>query len=149
MSNFFFLISFLVFYSLSFTSVFQGINKQVEETKNPVSKAQVEAILNFMQDHKPYLDHYLSLERLATQLDIPSRNLSNIINRHFDKNFFEFINQYRVEESKSLLRSTEYNKSTMLEIMDLSGFNSKATFNTFFKKIVGQTPTQYRKNTGS
>ncbi|MDC2890236.1 helix-turn-helix domain-containing protein [Psychrosphaera algicola] len=53
---------------------------------------------------------------------------------------------YRIEESKSLLTTAQNKKMTMLDIMDLAGFNSKATFNTFFKKLVGVTPTQFRKD---
>jgi AraC-like DNA-binding protein len=95
--------------------------------------------------NKPYLNHLLTLDNLASQLSMGSRNLSSIINRHFGKNFFEFINYYRVEESKRLLLLEENKTVTMLDIMDKAGFNSKATFNTFFKKLVGVTPTQFRK----
>ena len=98
-----------------------------------------------MQEHKPYLNHLLTLDNLATQIFMPPRQLSQVINRHFKQNFFEFINSYRIEEAKILLTKEENAKVTMLEIMDQAGFNSKATFNTFFKKLVSLTPTQYRK----
>ncbi len=68
-----------------------------------------------------------------------------MINRHFQKNFFEFINGYRIDEAKKLLANEKYEKVTIIEIMAQVGFNSKATFNTFFKKLVGVTPSQYRK----
>ncbi|MDO6446768.1 helix-turn-helix domain-containing protein [Colwellia sp. 1_MG-2023] len=141
-----FLISFLMFYSLGFSSVFKGIeNKEKIIEKDPIDLAQVEKIESFMQAQKPYLNHLLNLENLSMQLQMPARNLSQIINRHFKQNFFEFINRYRIEESKHLLQQEENRKVTMLDIMDQAGFNSKATFNTFFKKSVGLTPTQYRK----
>ncbi|WP_237158037.1 helix-turn-helix domain-containing protein [Shewanella psychrophila] len=99
-----------------------------------------------MKTNKPYLNHLLTLENLANQLDLTSRSLSQIINRHFKQNFFEFINSYRIDESKRLLEQNENTNTTMLQIMEQAGFNSKATFNTFFKKTLGLTPTQYRKN---
>jgi AraC-like DNA-binding protein len=141
-----FLISFLMFYSLGFSNVFKGIeNKDKIIEKDPIDLNQVALIEAYMLESKPYLNHLLNLENLSIQLQMPARSLSQIINRHFKQNFFEFINRYRIEESKQLLQQEENRKVTMLDIMDLAGFNSKATFNTFFKKSVGLTPTQYRK----
>lgn len=141
-----FLISFLMFYSLGFTTVFKGIDaKEKIAEKDPIDLEEVERIQRYMLEHKPYLNHLLNLDNLSTQLKMQARSLSQIINRHFEQNFFEFINSYRIEESKQLLQQEENRKVTMLDIMDKAGFNSKATFNTFFKKSVGLTPTQYRK----
>ncbi|MGJ8690855.1 MAG: helix-turn-helix domain-containing protein [Thalassotalea sp.] len=142
------LISFLVYFSLGFTSMFKGIDTKIGKPasdKNPIDLAQIEKITHYMSTEKPYLYHLLTLDNLATQLNMSARQLSQNINRHFKQNFFEFINSYRIEESKQLLTSEKHAKSTMLDIMDLAGFNSKATFNTMFKKLVNVTPTQYRK----
>lgn len=139
------LVSALIFYSLSRTTVFQAHRDTKNTAKLEVSDTQIQQLKDVMENHKPYLDHYLSLERLAQQLDMTPRQLSLIINRHFNKNFFEFINDYRVEESKQLLSQPQHSTTSMLDIMALAGFNSKATFNTFFKKTVGQTPSQYKK----
>ncbi|WP_158971506.1 AraC family transcriptional regulator [Paraglaciecola sp. L3A3] len=143
------LISGMIFFSASYSAVFKGIDKNLstDELKNNVDiKPQdIELLEQYMQSQKPHLNHLLTLDNLANQLKLPARHLSVIINRHFSKNFFEFINQYRVDESKRLLESETNKKMTMLEVMDRAGFNSKATFNTFFKKLVGKTPTQYRK----
>jgi AraC-like DNA-binding protein len=143
-----FLISFLIFFSLRISKLFNGIdssNAIEQQDKQTVDPAQVEALTNYMTKNKPYLNQLLTLDNLASQTSMPARQLSHVINRHFDKNFFEFINSYRIEESKELLTKMENQKVTMLEIMAQAGFNSKATFNTFFKKAVGMTPTQYRK----
>jgi len=99
-----------------------------------------------MDSEKPYLNSSLTLEQLASQLQLQPRLLSTIINRHFGKNFFEFINGYRIEEAKRLLRSSEVPRLSVSTIMLDVGFNSKGTFNTFFKKIVGMTPSQYRSS---
>jgi AraC-like DNA-binding protein len=142
-----FLISFLIFFSLRISKLFNGLDSSnaIEQDKQTVDPAQVEALTNYMTKNKPYLNQLLTLDSLASQTSMPARQLSHVINRHFDKNFFEFINSYRIEESKELLTKMENQKVTMLEIMAQAGFNSKATFNTFFKKAVGMTPTQYRK----
>ena len=149
LSNFMvmFLISFLIFFSLGVSNLFHGIDSStlINQEKQTIDPAHISALTHYMEEHKPYLNQLLTLDNLASQIFMPARQLSQVINRHFDKNFFEFINTYRVEESKVLLSKEENIKVTMLEIMAQAGFNSKATFNTFFKKIVGVTPTQYRK----
>ncbi len=149
LSNFMvmFLISFLIFFSLGVSSLFHGIDRSIiaNQEKQSIDPAQINTLTLYMSEHKPYLNHLLTLDSLASQTNIQPRQLSQVINRHFEKNFFEFINSYRIEESKALLSKEENAKITMLEVMDQAGFNSKATFNTFFKKVVGMTPTQYRK----
>lgn len=144
------MVSVFIFYSMGYSTVFRGIDKNLPANQNSpalieVDAAKIEKLENYMQTVKPYFNHFLTLESLANQVEIQPRTLSNIINQHFKKNFFEFINYYRIEESKRLLTSAEYNGLTILEIMDMAGFNSKATFNTCFKKLVGQTPSQFRK----
>jgi len=142
------LISVMIFFSLSESTVFKGIdqNKSMsEDNKNPISPALINTIVEYMNENKPYLNHLLTLDNLSNQLLLQPRLLSQIINRHFKQNFFEFINGYRVLECKLILEKPGNEKITMLQVMDESGFNSKATFNTFFKKLVGMTPTQYRK----
>lgn len=148
-----FLITGLVFFSAGYSTIFKGISTELKieegddsDKNNDFDPEQIEQIKHYMQSHKPYLNHLLTLENLANQLVVSPRHLSSIINRHFDKNFFEFVNYYRIEESKNLLTFADNRKTTMLDIMDMAGFNSKATFNTFFKKLVGVTPTQYRKD---
>jgi len=69
-----------------------------------------------------------------------------LINRHFGINYYEFINRYRIEEAKRMLTSAEHKSTTITDIYLQVGFNSKSVFYTFFKKIEGITPTQYRKN---
>lgn len=115
-----------------------------QEAPAEVDLAQVARLERYMSSQKPFLANILTLEQLSNQLELAPRTLSNVINRHFKQNLFEFINKYRVEEAKLLLENPDFNNKTTIEIMAQSGFNSKATFNTFFKKLVGSTPSQYR-----
>ncbi|NVK54804.1 MAG: helix-turn-helix domain-containing protein [Alteromonadaceae bacterium] len=144
------MVSVFIFYSMGYSTVFRGIDKELPATQESATTLEfdpqkVEKVEHYMQTAKPYFNHFLTLESLANQVDMQPRALSNMINQHFQKNFFEFINYYRIEESKRLLTSPENNEITILQIMDMAGFNSKATFNTCFKKLVGQTPSEFRK----
>lgn len=143
------MITGLIFFSAGYSTIFRGIDDRLTpaatKEKPKFDLRQVEKITRYMQLNKPYLNPLLTLENLAHQLSVPPRVLSHIINHHFNKNFFEFINHYRIEECRLLLESDSNRRTTMLDIMDSAGFNSKATFNTFFKKLTGKTPTQYRK----
>jgi AraC-like DNA-binding protein len=154
----FLLVSILIFFSLGHSSVFEGLEQRVEpepevakneqgpeEQKDKIKPELIAQITQHMEQKKPYLTPALTLDKLAIQLRIPPRLLSNIINRHFSCNFFEFINSYRVEEAKAMLADATLANKSMLDIMLDVGFNSKATFNTLFKKKTGMTPSEYRK----
>jgi AraC-like DNA-binding protein len=146
-----FLISALIFFSMGHSRVFAGISEEAPaeeekiEEKPAVNPEQIEHLERYMKEKKPYLNCLLNLDNLSGQVHLPSRTLSNLINRHYQQNFFDFINTYRIEECKRLLSDPANRNQTMLEIMENAGFNSKATFNTFFKKKVGMTPSEFRE----
>lgn len=141
------LIGFLIFFSLGFSNIFSGIEQESPQSnsKETLDPALKNTLLTHMKEKQPFLDHLLTLDVLARQIALPSRTLSQLINREFSLNFYEFINGYRIEESKRLLVDASSPKISVIEVMDRSGFNSKATFNTFFKKLTGLTPTQFRR----
>ena len=99
-----------------------------------------------MVDEKPYKDPDLSLSKLATQLHLSTNQLSQVINQFYQKNFYDFINSYRIEEVKLSMINGAVKRHTLLGIALESGFNSKATFNRFFKKYTGITPSQFLKD---
>ena len=98
----------------------------------------------FMATEKPYLEADLSLPELANKLDIPSHHLSRVINEQFGVNFFDFVNQYRVEEVKSRINNPEFENLSLLGIAFDCGFNTKSAFNRVFKKMTGSTPSEFR-----
>jgi len=100
-------------------------------------------LLRLMKSEKPYLEPKLSLVSLADYLDMSPNHLSQVINQYEGKNFYDFVNQYRVEEFKERALSPENKNFSLLAIAFDSGFNSKSSFNEVFKKYVGKTPTQY------
>lgn len=106
-------------------------------------------LLKYMEQEKPYLQSQLTIAELAEQINIPSYQLSQIINEQLNKNFFEFVNEYRVKEFQERISKNLGDKFTLLAIALDSGFNSKSSFNNIFKKQTGLTPKQFvqQKNT--
>lgn len=99
-----------------------------------------------MKEQKPYLDPMLTLPALARMIRIQPRYLSQILNENLHQNFFDYVNRYRIEESKHLLSVNSGKEKTILAIMLAVGFNSKATFNTAFKRYTGMTPTNFLRS---
>ncbi len=103
-------------------------------------------LIRLMETEQPYLDEELSLLKLAHKLQISPHQLSYLINEGFGENFFFFINKYRVEKVKELLLREDKKHLSVLGIAYESGFNSKTSFNTTFRKISGITPSEFRKS---
>ncbi len=101
-------------------------------------------LLERMEADRLFADPALTLPSLAELLGIPRNALSDIINRSTGDNFFTFVNTYRVEEVKRLMRRPDKKNLTLLALAMEAGFNSKATFNAAFKAISRMTPTQYK-----
>ena len=112
----------------------------LDEQKRLEITAQMQC---YMENEKPYLDAEFSVYQLAQALNIPRRTLSHVLNSELNKNFFQYVNEYRIKEVKTYLEDRE-DKSTILELALKSGFNSKSSFNSLFKKYSAITPSQYR-----
>lgn len=124
-------------------------NETPKEKPKRLSAEQVSnlsvQLLSLMEHDKLFLDNDLNLPVVAEKLGITIHEASFLINETAKDNFYNFINKYRVEEAKRLLASTKMEELNILGIAFASGFNSKTTFNTTFKKIVGISPSQYSK----
>ncbi|WP_254694283.1 helix-turn-helix domain-containing protein [Sulfitobacter sp. SK012] len=95
----------------------------------------------FMNDKNIYTDSNLTLARVARRLSVPVRDVSTAINRITGENFPRYINGFRVRHAQDALRKTEL---PITEVMSDAGFVSKSSFNTEFRGITGQTPSQFR-----
>ncbi|WP_461101123.1 ABC transporter permease [Spirosoma koreense] len=93
-----------------------------------------------------YEDAELTLTTLALKLAMHPHELSRIINVGLDKNFNDFINEFRVREIARKMRDPAYDRLTLLGIAYESGFNSKTTFNRVFKQMTGKTPVEYKNS---
>lgn len=127
-------------------------NLVVEKEKPKLKRLNAEQLsklsaqlFSLMEKDKLFLDNDLSLPTVAEKLGIGIHEASFLINETTKDNFYTFVNKYRVEEAKKLLVSPQMDKLNILGIAFSSGFNSKTTFNTTFKNIVGISPSQYSK----
>ena len=145
----FLLVNLLVFTSIRFFGMFEQVNEE-ELPKKPIddfsiNSEEAESIDKRIKQGQLYMDPDITLDSLADTLKIMPRDLSMIINRHFGANFYTFINSYRIEEAKKMLKDQAMKNITITEIYLAVGFNSKSVFYTFFKKLEGVTPTKYRQ----
>jgi len=108
--------------------------------------SQLKKLLILLKDEKIYKDKNISLNLLAEKLSIQPKVLSQLINEHLNQNFWGLINNYRMEEACQLLLDPDKKLHSMLDIAYAVGFNSKEAFNRVFKKHIGMTPSQYKKN---
>lgn len=111
---------------------------------DPEAKQLAEQLKKHLESSKSYLNPDLTLSQLATETGMSSHLLSQVINEQFKLNFFDFINQYRVEEFKTRMVDPNNTHFSLLGIALDCGFNSKSAFNRIFKKVTGLTPTQYK-----
>lgn len=144
-----FVVSWFVLKTMRNPELFTQVEEQYEQQKKAQYaehdgyQEQLNELQGFMQEHKPYLEEALTLQQLSEQTNIPSKQLSFIINQVIGKHYFDFINFYRIEEAQRLLKESDL---TIQQIMYEVGFNSKSSFNTAFKKNTSLTPSQYREN---
>jgi len=162
MSSIFLNICWILWQALNHPQLFVGISSKIEVlsdgkkaadiSQNPVDDSQVTSdelittLENYMRVNKPFLDPSLSINSLAKQIEIPSNELSMLINRKIGQHFFDFVNAHRIDFAADMLSDKSNQKKTVMEILYDAGFNSKSSFNTAFKKHKLVTPSQYRKN---
>jgi AraC-like DNA-binding protein len=144
-----------VIYMVSFAVIRQSILFQTEKSSKKYEKSSLtpeiqdntlKKLQELMQNEKPFLKSDFSLPYLAQQLHISPHHLSQILNEQLKQNFFEFMAQYRIEEAQKLLQKPDNQQFKIEEIAEMVGYNSKSAFNTAFKKIVGQTPSEFKKS---
>jgi AraC-like DNA-binding protein len=139
----YFIVSFIVLcctkkimYKKSYTDAesMQGLFTEIDEKLT--FKMEVERV---------YTNSNLNVKSLAKELETNEKYLSQLINKKYNVNFSNFINDYRITYSKKLLLDEQFSNYTIEAIGNLSGFNSKSGFNSTFKKNTGMTPTDYKK----
>lgn len=137
------IILLTIFNSFKSTTFFQ----EKEKYKNKgIDKALLEKIvlrLPLIVEKELFLDPNITLENAAKELNTPKHILSQYLNEQLKKTFSTFINELRIEKAKQLLQTKS--NYTIESIGYESGFNSKSTFFTAFKKLTGQTPFEYQK----
>lgn len=127
----------------------QDIANNKEKYKNPrLSREAVgeelEKLKEYFLEEKPYLDSELSIYILSQRMKLSRHTLTEVLNVGAGKNFYQFVNEYRVDEVKRKLKDTRYTKYSIDAIGIECGFKSKSSFYEVFKKYTGLTPTQFR-----
>ncbi|SHH52387.1 helix-turn-helix domain-containing protein [Winogradskyella jejuensis] len=110
-----------------------------------VSENDIATVNYLMVEQKAYLNPELNLSDLAKMANMTRGQLSETINSGYNKNFNDFVNGYRVEAFKTMLKENKQQQLSLLGIAQECGFNSKATFNRVFKKLTSFSPTEYLK----
>lgn len=120
-----------------------------KETSHPLNEAEIKkyklVLDSFVKDNEPFLNANLSLKELGNNIKLHPNKLSWLLNAEYDKNFNDYINQYRLDYFKRIALDKRFKNITLLGLAYDSGFNSKSVFNTYFKKIEGLTPSQWVK----
>lgn len=117
----------------------QSANRSATAEDRKVS----EDLERLMQTKRLFLDPNINITRVARQLNVPARSVSNAVNRVSAQNFSQFVNQHRVAEACTLLTETD---RSITEIMFEAGFQTKSTFNREFLAAVGKSPSNYRQS---
>jgi AraC-like DNA-binding protein len=123
---------------------FELPKESAPESAKPLDST-IDKIMDGIVNQKLYLNQSLNIEQFSAKIGVPYRDVSYAINKTFGTNFFEFINSYRIEESKRYLADEKYKDMTIMDILLESGFNSKSAFQRFFKRLTGVSPTEFRR----
>ena len=136
--------------------IFKGVVKLVDPVKlfkyktsgltTSYSLELKESLITLLTKDKVHRENSISLQMLSEKLGTTRHNTSQVINEHFNLNFFELINKYRIEDALEILNDNNQNHITIIEVAYKVGFNNKVTFNKFFKKHLLQTPSEYIKS---
>lgn len=145
--SFFFFMLYLIYFGIRQKNIYIPIHKVLVEKKSKGIENDdllIDKIRRIMLKEKLYRNPTLSLYDLADAMNVSRHNLTNLLNEKLEMNFFQFVNLYRLEEVSSRIKDDYEKKYNIIELAYDSGFNSKSSFNSLFKKQYEMTPTQYR-----
>lgn len=121
------------------------IHKVEHHFEIPIHEAQqIESnLLTMFENDKPWLKSNLNIWDVASALGTNRTYVSHIINEHIGCNFNNFVNRYRIEEAKKIIKKDP--TLSLLEISELSGFGSANSLIRIFKLHEHCTPTEFKK----
>jgi len=125
--------------------ILKDFNQHEKQRIQPdVCATYLQKLRAVISEERLYLQPTLSLNELADRVGINSKVVSQVINQGAEKNFNDFVNEYRIEEVKRRILDPSFRHLTILGIAFESGFNSKTSFNRTFKEFTGFTPKEYK-----
>lgn len=116
-----------------------------DKADEKLTESAIQKVQQGMETQKLFLKQNLNIDEFSKRINLPVKEVSAVINKHYGTNFFEFMNSYRVEEAKRLLSDSQHADMTVMDVLLHAGFNSKSAFHRFFNRLVGMSPTEYRK----
>ncbi len=150
------LIFLIGFYGVRQSSIFVGEAKEIidlaAQQKEKYQKSGLGedasrelhvALIRLMTEQKLYRNSELSINELAVKLGVHPNYLSQVINQREKKHFYDFVNTYRIDEFKEMITLQRNRQFTLLSLALDCGFSSKTSFNRYFKKVTGQTPSEF------
>ena len=111
-----------------------------------LSQEYLSRLMSYMEAEAPYLKGDLTIEKLAKSIGILKHYLTQVLSQKLNKNFYTFVNEYRVEKAKQMMLDPEGKEKKLIDIAYESGFNSYSSFNNTFKKMTQISPSQFRKS---
>lgn len=132
------------------------VQQELDETKRKYSRVSTnedeqqrlfKRLETYMRTDKPFLNSELKLSDIASHLEVSTVKLSQLFSMYIKKNYYDYVNQWRLEEFKSRLNDKRYARFTLLALAEECGFKRSSFFSTF-KKVEGVTPTEYVKRSG-
>ena len=126
------------------TILYEGRKYEKSSLKEEQKSIILDQLKEVMEKDKYFTNNLASLPGLSKIVRVPLHHISQVINERCNQTFFEFIALYRIEEAKKILVNPEYADITIEEVAENVGYNSKSAFNKTFKKIVGNTPSQFK-----
>lgn len=115
-------------------------------TLEPSELDLVKKFEDYLIGKKGFSDNSITLDKASKKLKTNRTYLSKAINAHYNCNFNELINRFRIQEARKLLIDKEFEHFSIEGIAKTIGYNSISTFNSSFKKETGLTPSYFRKN---
>jgi AraC-like DNA-binding protein len=100
-------------------------------------------VMEYLQSSKAYKNNDFNLVALSLATGVHHKNISTAINNYLHKNFFELVNNMRIEEAKRLLTELNVSDYTIESIYTKCGFRSRSTFFMTFKKFEGVSPAKW------
>ncbi len=138
------IVLLFIFRNKKESTFFQEKEKYKNKEIDQETLEQIEQALSIIVEKQLFLNPNLTLAETAKELNLSKHTLSQYLNEKLGKSFSNFINEYRIEKAKELIQTE--NNYTIEGLGYDSGFNSKSTFFTTFKKLTGKTPAEYQKS---
>lgn len=145
-----FFIGFVTYFSFMQPSIFSGaisfpfVKYQNNGLSPSLALEMKDKLVSLMESDQLFLDNSLTLDVLSDELNLSRHHTSQLINEYFKVNFFEFINNYRIDEAIKLLED-EQSELNINQIIYTTGFNNRTSFYNAFKKKTGISPKIYRE----